>query len=159
MRDFWGLRPGFRPLPRGLRCVHPSTACKPEPLPGGRVWLQGVRFGTENYLHAWLHILSCIRVLLFSSIFFDFMIFSPTQFLLIPRWSSNEGRRAPLRHSCVCWISIYLLSLCTINKILSNKFLHYKLSNLAPHWLVWWFQTWSVLVVGRRWLWILTTRL
>merc|ERR1719158_1834955 len=41
-------------------CVHPSTACKPEPLPGGRVWLQGVR------------------------------------------WSSKEGRRTLLRHSCVC---------------------------------------------------------
>ena len=52
---FWGLRPGFRPPRRGLRCIHPSAACKPEPLPGGRVWLQGVRFETENYPPTWSH--------------------------------------------------------------------------------------------------------
>ena len=52
---------------------------------------------------------------------------------LIPRWSSNEGRRALQRQLCVfpphCWISIYLLSpMYNKQNFVQHKLLHYFLS-------------------------------
>merc|ERR1712192_95672 len=47
---FFGvLRRGFcSPPSKRLHCVHPSSACKPEPLPGGRVWLPRVRWSSNE---------------------------------------------------------------------------------------------------------------